>query len=50
MFDTANPAYKAWQKYGALVEQAKPRGLVVVSAHWEADSGPGVIGEEYHDH
>lgn len=45
MFDTNNPAYKAWQKYGKIVEQANPKGLVVVSAHWEADNGPGVFSE-----
>lgn len=39
MFDTQSKPYKAWQKYGAAVEAAKPRGLVVVSAHWENEDG-----------
>jgi aromatic ring-opening dioxygenase catalytic subunit (LigB family) len=46
LFDTASAPYKAWQKYGKMVEAAKPRGLVVVSAHWENPSdSPGVVGE-----
>jgi aromatic ring-opening dioxygenase catalytic subunit (LigB family) len=45
MFDTQSKPYKAWQKYGAAVEAAKPRGLVVVSAHWEnEDSSEHVKG------
>lgn len=35
MFDTESEPYTAWQKYGKMVEEARPRGLVVVSAHWE---------------
>jgi aromatic ring-opening dioxygenase catalytic subunit (LigB family) len=38
MFDTESGPYKAWQKYGKAVEAANPRGLVVVSAHWENDA------------
>ncbi|KLT38816.1 Extradiol aromatic ring-opening dioxygenase [Cutaneotrichosporon oleaginosum] len=44
MFDTASAPYKAWQKYGKMVEAARPRGLVVVSAHWENPShSAGVV-------
>jgi 4,5-DOPA dioxygenase extradiol len=35
MFDTDSGAYKAWQRYGKAVLAAKPKGLIVVSAHWE---------------
>ncbi|KAK4684479.1 4,5-DOPA dioxygenase extradiol, partial [Tremellales sp. Uapishka_1] len=35
MYDTETRPYKAWQKFGKAIEKAKPRGLVVVSAHWE---------------
>jgi aromatic ring-opening dioxygenase catalytic subunit (LigB family) len=45
MFDSDSKPYKAWEKYGAAVEAAKPRGLVVVSAHWENEDGSsGVLG------
>lgn len=37
MFDTDSAAYKAWQKYGKVVADQHPRGLVVVSAHWESE-------------
>lgn len=46
MFAVASEPYKAWQKFGQMVQEAKPRGLVVVSAHWENESGgEGVRGE-----
>lgn len=35
MFDTRSEPYQAWKAFGRVVEAAKPRGLVVVSAHWE---------------
>ncbi|EJT48112.1 hypothetical protein A1Q1_02922 [Trichosporon asahii var. asahii CBS 2479] len=38
MFDTASAPYKAWQKYGQAVVEQNPRGLVVVSAHWESNN------------
>lgn len=38
MFETTSAPYKAWQKYGQAVAEQNPRGLVVVSAHWESDN------------
>lgn len=38
MFETNSAPYKAWQKYGQTVAEQNPRGLVVVSAHWESDN------------
>jgi aromatic ring-opening dioxygenase catalytic subunit (LigB family) len=35
MFDTQSAPYKAWIKYGKTVVDNNPKGLVVVSAHWE---------------
>ncbi|BEJ11731.1 hypothetical protein CspHIS471_0201910 [Cutaneotrichosporon sp. HIS471] len=44
MFETTSAPYKAWQKYGKMIEAEKPRGLVVVSAHWENPSdSDGVV-------
>jgi 4,5-DOPA dioxygenase extradiol len=46
MFETTSKPYKAWIDYGKMVEEAKPRGLIVVSAHWENEAGgEGVRGE-----
>jgi 4,5-DOPA dioxygenase extradiol len=46
MFESTSKPYLAWQEYGKMVNAAKPRGLVVVSAHWEDDAGgPDVNGE-----
>jgi aromatic ring-opening dioxygenase catalytic subunit (LigB family) len=46
MFDTRSEPYQAWRAFGQAVEAAKPRGLVVVSAHWENPSDTaGVQGE-----
>jgi len=46
MFETTSKPYLAWQDYGKMVNAAKPKGLVVVSAHWEDDAGgPEVTGE-----
>jgi len=39
MFESNSKPYKAWQEYGKMVNEAHPRGLVVVSAHWENESG-----------
>lgn len=38
MFDTNSAPYKAWIKYGKAVAESNPKGLVVVSAHWENPS------------
>ncbi|KAI9634060.1 Extradiol ring-cleavage dioxygenase, class III enzyme, subunit B [Dioszegia hungarica] len=38
MFDTRSEPYQAWRAFGQAVEAAKPRGLIVVSAHWENPS------------
>jgi len=46
MFETTSKPYLAWQDYGKMVNAAKPKGLVVVSAHWEDEAGgPGVTGK-----
>ena len=46
MFETTSKPYKAWIDYGEMVDEAKPMGLVVVSAHWENEAGgEGVKGE-----
>jgi aromatic ring-opening dioxygenase catalytic subunit (LigB family) len=46
MFDTNSAPYKAWIKYGKAVADAKPKGLIVVSAHWENPSNSdSVVGE-----
>lgn len=46
MFDTRSEPYQAWRAFGQAVEAAKPRGLIVVSAHWENPSDTaGVQGE-----
>jgi len=39
MFETQSKPYLAWQDYGKMVNAARPRGLVVVSAHWEDERG-----------
>jgi aromatic ring-opening dioxygenase catalytic subunit (LigB family) len=39
MFETTSKPYLAWQDYGKMVNAARPRGLVVVSAHWEDERG-----------
>jgi aromatic ring-opening dioxygenase catalytic subunit (LigB family) len=46
MFDTASAPYKAWQAFGQRVTSDAPRGLVVVSAHWEAE-GDTVQSKRY---
>jgi aromatic ring-opening dioxygenase catalytic subunit (LigB family) len=33
----------AWQDYGKMVTAAKPKGLVVVSAHWEDEAGSSAV-------
>jgi len=46
MFETTSRPYLAWQDYGKMVNAAKPKGLVVVSAHWEDEAGgSGVTGQ-----
>ena len=46
MFETTSKPYLAWQDYGKMVNAAKPKGLVVVSAHWEDEAGgSGVTGK-----
>ncbi|TXT12916.1 hypothetical protein VHUM_01317 [Vanrija humicola] len=37
MFQSTSAPYQAWQRYGKEIAAARPRGLVVVSAHWEND-------------
>lgn len=49
MFDHTHPAYQHWLEWGkevrALHQQGVIRGLVFVSAHWQAeDLGQGVYG------
>lgn len=49
MFEHTHPAYQHWLKWGeevrALYEQGVIRGLVFVSAHWQAeDLSQGVYG------
>lgn len=39
MFETTSKPYLAWQDYGKMVNAAEPKGLVVVSAHWEDEAG-----------
>ncbi|TYJ57908.1 hypothetical protein B9479_001263 [Cryptococcus floricola] len=36
---TEAPPYKAWRKFGKIIEANPPKGIVVVSAHWENDQG-----------
>ncbi|WWD19636.1 hypothetical protein CI109_104098 [Kwoniella shandongensis] len=37
------PPYHGWKKFGKLLLGNKPKGIVVVSAHWENSSGSGVV-------
>jgi aromatic ring-opening dioxygenase catalytic subunit (LigB family) len=39
MFESSSKPYKAWVDYGKMVNTANPRGLVVISAHWENEGG-----------
>jgi 4,5-DOPA dioxygenase extradiol len=43
MFETTSKPYLAWQDYGKMVNAAKPKGLVVVSAHWEDEAGSSAV-------
>ncbi|WVQ74263.1 hypothetical protein IAR50_003860 [Cryptococcus sp. DSM 104548] len=36
---TESPPYKAWRKFGKIIEANPPKGIVVVSAHWENEQG-----------
>ncbi|WVQ84625.1 hypothetical protein IAT38_006780 [Cryptococcus sp. DSM 104549] len=31
--------YQGWRKFGSLLKASQPKGVVVVSAHWENESG-----------
>lgn len=45
LFDTASKPYQAWKTIGQDIIKRQPKGLVVVSAHWENDQGgKGVKG------
>jgi hypothetical protein len=46
MFETQSKPYLAWQDYGKMVNAARPRGLVVVSAHWEDERGSDKVSGE----
>lgn len=49
MFDYESVAYKAWKRIGKMIQEDKenkPRGLVVVSAHWENESGGNSVRGE----
>lgn len=47
-FETESKPYAAWKKYGDYIRALDPKGLVVVSAHWDNPSGsPDVISECY---
>ncbi|KAL9931352.1 hypothetical protein V8E36_009749 [Tilletia maclaganii] len=39
LFQTEHPAYKHWVKIGDDIRQAKLKGIVVISAHWQAKLG-----------
>ncbi|RXK40491.1 hypothetical protein M231_02143 [Tremella mesenterica] len=39
MFEKDSKPYEAWQKVGKEIQASNPRGLVVVSAHWENEAG-----------
>lgn len=45
MFDPDSKPYRAWREYGRRVGESPPRGLVVVSAHWENTEAAGVLSE-----
>lgn len=36
LFDSASKPYKQWQKTGEAIQALQPKGIVVVSAHWES--------------
>ncbi|ODN73280.1 hypothetical protein L202_07831 [Cryptococcus amylolentus CBS 6039] len=42
---TESPPYKAWRKFGKIIEANPPKGIVAVSAHWEneQDLRTGVV-------
>lgn len=46
MFESTSKPYLAWQDYGKMVNAARPRGLVVVSAHWEDERGSDKVSGE----
>ncbi len=44
IFDTESAAYKAWKVFGTILTNERPKGIVVVSAHWASTSGTDVLG------
>ncbi|WWC64557.1 uncharacterized protein I303_107168 [Kwoniella dejecticola CBS 10117] len=36
---THSAPYKAWQRIGQMINSDPPKGIVVISAHWENDTG-----------
>lgn len=48
MFQSESEPYKAWQRFGDRVATKKPKGMIVVSAHWESDVIKGVSSGEGH--
>ncbi|ODN94750.1 extradiol ring-cleavage dioxygenase [Cryptococcus wingfieldii CBS 7118] len=40
---TESPPYKAWRKFGKTITANPPKGIVVVSAHWESDQGLNTV-------
>ena len=47
MYDTASEPYQAWKSFGRAVEASDPKGLIVVSAHWEHPSGSSGVQSEF---
>ncbi|ORX40605.1 Extradiol ring-cleavage dioxygenase, class III enzyme, subunit B [Kockovaella imperatae] len=45
MFDFEGEGYKSWVKMGESVRASNPKGIVIVSAHWESDytSDQGIV-------
>lgn len=37
LYEPGHPAYRHWVAIGKEIRQLKPRGIVIVSAHWQAD-------------
>ena len=49
LFDTASKPYQAWKTIGQSLIRDAPKGIVVVSAHWEKEGGgKGVKGRLTH--
>lgn len=47
LFDTQHSAYKEWKRIGKVLKEEKDvKGIVMVSAHWQAEElEKGVFGE-----